>query len=175
MDIRIFLEWTGEFSNSLIDQKQDDGTENVEEYSENEIVGNKTIELKGNFIPNGLVPLERSFSKYDTPLKPTMQSSEENVMDCNFGIREQPRIVKISKALSVKQRERYIKLLKEYVDIFACSYEDLKTYDTSIIQHKVPLKPNVKPFRQKLRRINPALFPVIEKEVKKLLDAKIIH
>ena len=36
------------------------------------------------------------------------------------------------------------------------------------------MKPNVKPFRQKLRRINPALFPIIEKEVKKLLDAKII-
>ena len=38
----------------------------------------------------------------------------------------------------------------------------------------MPLKPNVKPFRQKLRRINHDLFPIIEKEVKKLLDAKII-
>ena len=38
----------------------------------------------------------------------------------------------------------------------------------------MPLKPNVKPFHQKLRRINPASFPVIEKEMKKLLDAKII-
>ena len=46
--------------------------------------------------------------------------------------------------------------------------------NTSIIQHKVPLNPNVKPFRQKLRRINPDLFLIIEKEVKKLLDAKII-
>ena len=64
--------------------------------------------------------------------------------------------------------------MKEFVDIFCWSYEDLRTYDTNIIQHKVPLKPNVKPFRQKLRRINPSLFPVIEKEVKKLLDAKII-
>ena len=36
------------------------------------------------------------------------------------------------------------------------------------------MKPNVKPFRQKLRRINLALFPVIRKEIKKLLDAKII-
>ena len=103
-----------------------------------------------------------------------MHSSEENVMDCNIGIKEQLRIVDISKSLSIEQRERYIKLLKEYVDIFSWSYEDLKTYDTSIIQHKVPLRPNVKPFRQKLRRINPTLFPVIEKEVKKLLDAKII-
>ena len=65
-------------------------------------------------------------------------------------------------------------LLKEYVDVFAWSYEYLKTYDTEIIQHKVPLKPNVKPFRKKLRRINPSLFPIIEKEVKKLLGAKII-
>ena len=65
-------------------------------------------------------------------------------------------------------------MLKEYVGVFSWSYEDLKTYDTGIIQHKVPLKPNVKPFRQKLRRINPAFFPIIEKEVKKLLDAKII-
>ena len=87
-------------------------------------------------------------------------------MDCNIGTKEHPGIVKISKALSTEQRNRYIKILKENVDIFAWSYEDLKTYDTSIIQHKVPLKPNVKPFRQKLRRINPALFLVIEKEVK---------
>ena len=29
LDIKIFLELTGEFSNSLIDQEQDDGTENA--------------------------------------------------------------------------------------------------------------------------------------------------
>ena len=95
-------------------------------------------------------------------------------MDCNIGTKEHPIIVKISKALTTEQRNRYIKLLKEYVDGFAWSYEDLKTYDTSIIQHKVPLKPNVKPFRQKLRRVNLALFSIIEKKVKKLLYAKII-
>ena len=67
---------TGEFSNSLIDQEQDDGTENAEEYAENEIVGHKIIELKGNFIPKGLVPLEIIFSKDDTPFNPAMQSSE---------------------------------------------------------------------------------------------------
>ena len=36
------------------------------------------------------------------------------------------------------------------------------------------MKPNTKRFKQKLRRRNPALLPVIEKEVNKLLDAKII-
>jgi hypothetical protein len=43
-----------------------------------------------------------------------------------------------------------------------------------MIEHKIPLKPGVKPFRQKLRKINPILLPVVEREVKKLLDEKII-
>ena len=147
LEIKRFLELTGEFYNSLIDQEQDDETEYTEGVAENKIAGHKIIELKSNFIPKGLVPLESIFLKDDTPLKPVMQSSEENVMDRNIGTKEHPRIVKISKALTTEQRNRYIKLLKEYVDIFAWSYEDLKTYDTSIIHHKVPLKPNVKPFR----------------------------
>ena len=80
----------------------------------------------------------------------------------------------MSKSLSEEERRKYVGLLKEFMDIFSWSYHDLKTYDTSIIQYKIPLKPNTKPFKQKLRRLNPALLPVIEKEVKKLLDAKII-
>ena len=174
IEIKIFLELTHEFSNSLIDQEEVDEDGDVEEIAEDEIDRHKIIELKGNFIQIGLVPLERIFLKDDTLLKPVVQSLEENVVDCNIGSAEQPRMVKISKALTAEQRSRYIKLLKEHVDVFVWSYEELRTYDTAIIQHKVPLKPNVKPFRQKLRRINPALFPVIEKEVKKLLDANII-
>jgi hypothetical protein len=58
--------------------------------------------------------------------------------------------------------------------VFAWAYEDLKTYGTSIIEHKIPLKEEAKPFRQKLRQINPMLLHVMEKEVKKLLDAQII-
>jgi hypothetical protein len=36
------------------------------------------------------------------------------------------------------------------------------------------LKEETKPFRQKLREINPMMLPIMEKEVKKLLDAQII-
>ena len=53
-------------------------------------------------------------------------------------------------------------------------YEDLKSYNNNIIQHKIPLKPNTKPCIHKLRRLKPALLPAIEKGVKFLLDAKII-
>ena len=68
----------------------------------------------------------------------------------------------------------YLALLKKYTKVFAWKYEDLKVYDTSIIQHTIPIKEGAKPFKQKLRRINPLLLPFIEREVKKLFEAKII-
>ena len=64
--------------------------------------------------------------------------------------------------------------MKNYIDVFAWTYEDLKEYDTSIIQHTIPIIPREKPFKQKLRRINLVLLPLIEKEVRKLFNAKII-
>jgi len=65
-------------------------------------------------------------------------------------------------------------LFKEFQDVFPWSYEDLKSHDTSIIQHKIPIKEDHKPFKQNLRRINPVLMPLMEKEVKRMYDAQII-
>ena len=83
-------------------------------------------------------------------------------------------MVKLSKSLPPEQKLKYIELFKEYSDVFAWGYEDLKAYDTSIIQHRIPITEDQKPFRQKLRRINPKFLPLIEKEIKKMYDAKII-
>eukprot|EP00253_Pinus_taeda_P033660 PITA_33660 len=51
---------------------------------------------------------------------------------------------------------------------------DMKTYEKNIIQHKIPLEKDTIPFKQKLRPIHLLLLPLIEKEMKKLLAAKII-
>lgn len=50
----------------------------------------------------------------------------------------------------------------------------MKAYDTSIIQHKIPIKEDQTPFKKRLRRINPVLIPLVEKEVKSMYDEKII-
>jgi hypothetical protein len=42
------------------------------------------------------------------------------------------------------------------------------------MQHKIPLKTDTKPIKQKLRHLNLVLFPIIEKEIKNIRDAKII-
>ena len=83
-------------------------------------------------------------------------------------------MIKLWKSLHFSQKQKYIALFKEFIDVFSWSYEDLKAYDTSIIQHKIPIKEDQKPFKQKLRRINIVLMPLIEKEFKKMYDAKII-
>ena len=50
----------------------------------------------------------------------------------------------------------------------------MKTYDVSIIKHIIPIKAGVKPYQQPLRKMHPKLEPLIQSEVKKLLDARII-
>jgi hypothetical protein len=130
--------------------------------------------LKNNQIPKGLIPLERLFDQNDVPVKSTLQPQPEEVEDFDIGTEKESRVVKISKFLPPEVKVKYKNLLKQYKDVFAWSYDELRTYDTSIIDHKIPLNLGVKPFRQNLRQINPILLPVIKKEVKKLLDVKII-
>jgi hypothetical protein len=108
------------------------------------------------------------------PLKSTLQPQLEEVEDCDVGTTKEPRIKKLSKYLPSKIKRKYKDLLRWYKDLFAWFYDELRTYDTSLIEHKIPLKPGVKSFIQKLRKINPILLLVVEREVKKLLDAKII-
>ena len=100
--------------------------------------------------------------------------NDEDIEDCNIGTQQDPKIIRMSKMLSPEIKKRYIKLMKDFPDVFAWSYEDLKVYDTKVIQHVIPIKDDQKPFKQKLRWINPLLLPLIEKEVRKLFDAKII-
>jgi hypothetical protein len=130
--------------------------------------------LKKNQIPKGLIPLERLFDQNDIPLKSTLQPQPEEVEDCDIGTKEKPKLVKISNYLPLVMKSKYVELLKKYKDVFAWYYEKLKTYDTTAIEHKIPLKPGIKPFRKNLRQINPILLPIIEREVKNLLDEKII-
>ena len=132
------------------------------------------IELKDNFLPTGLTPLEDIFDSNDVPRKPKMQPINNAIEECNIGTVERPKIIKLSASLPPDQKPKYIDLFKEFQDVFAWSYEDLKSYDTSVIQHTIPLKPDQKPFKQKLRRINPMLLPVMEQEVQKMFKAGII-
>ena len=152
MQIKIFLELSGEFVNTHIDG-ENDNCENFQdaEESEEEMInteklkgtlgGKDIIQLKSNFKPRGLIPLEKIFDQNDVAKDPKVKPTDNAVEDKNIGTEENPRIVKLSKNLPAREKEEYVNLMKKYTDVFSWSYEDLKEYDTSIIQHTIPIKP----------------------------------
>jgi len=105
------------------------------------------LNLKNNFLPKGLVPLEDLFDSNDVAREPKMETLRADIGECNIGTKERPKFIKISKALPPDEMVKYINLFKEFQDVFAWIYEDLKSYDTSIIQHKIPAKEDHKPFK----------------------------
>ena len=130
--------------------------------------------MKNNSIPKGIVPLEDLFDKNDVAKNPKVTPNNDEVKYFNISTDVEPKRIKLSKALDLKNRQKCVTLMKEFSDVFAWSYDDLKEYDTDIIQHSIWIKKDKKPFRKKLRRIDPLVLPLIEKEIRKFFDAKII-
>ncbi|KAH9324463.1 hypothetical protein KI387_004641, partial [Taxus chinensis] len=55
----------------------------------------------------------------------------------------------------------------KYIDVLAWSYADLKSFKPKDVQHSIPLKPDVKPYRQKKRHYNPKISGTILAEIQK--------
>jgi hypothetical protein len=174
LEIEKFLQFVDDFSALHIDKDPNmEGDPHPREFL-NKIANHQIIQLPSNYIPKGLVPLERLFDGNDVVVKARVSGDDADTSECNIGTPEEPKFFKLSRILTKEQRDEYTELLREFVDVFAWTYEDLKTYNTLVIEHKIPLKEEAKPFRQKLRQINPMMLPDMEKEVKKLLEAQII-
>jgi hypothetical protein len=174
LELKNFLETVDEFSALHIDQDHDSEITHHADVFLNKIAKHHIVQLPSNHIPKGLVPLERLFDRNDVAMKGKVSIDDVDINECNLGTENNLKYVKLSSSLSEEKRVEYTKMLKEFVDVFAWTYEDLRTYDIGIIEHRIPLKEDTKPFRKKLRQINPMLMPIMEKEVKKILDEKII-
>ena len=80
---------------------------------EKKMGGNKVLQLKGNIIPRGLVPLERLFDKNDVPLQSGKVVEENQVEDLNLGTEADPKIVRLSK----KVPEEYKNYIRYYFSL----------------------------------------------------------
>jgi ribonuclease HI len=173
-EIEKFLQSIDDFSALHIDEDLDEEPSHHPGELSNKVSDHHIIQFPSNHIPKGLIPLERLFDGNDVAVKGRISGDDSHTAECNIGTPEEPKLVKLSKSLIEEQRIGYTDLLREFADVFTWTYEDLKTYDTSVIEHKIPLKEEAKPFKQKMRQINPTLLSVMEREVKKMLDAQII-
>ena len=78
----------------------------------------EVLQLKENVFPKGLIPLEELFDQDDVARKPSLVPTEKGVKDVNIGTAENPKMVKLSKALPPQVKEKYISLLSSFSDVF---------------------------------------------------------
>ena len=65
-------------------------------------------------------------------------------------------------------------MLRDCVEIFAWSYEDMPGLDTDIVVHRLPTKEDCPPVKKKVRRMRPEMSEKIKVEVMKQLDAGVL-
>lgn len=53
------------------------------------------LNLKNNFFPEGLVPLEDLFDSNDVSMKPKMEPLRGDIEECNIGTEEKPKLIKL--------------------------------------------------------------------------------
>ena len=90
--------------------------------------------MEDNKIPNGLTPLESSFSSSDVGNKEKHKEEELKMkvgetISLNIRTPECPKNVKIGVQCSDEEKLKFTKLLREFQDVFSWSYEDLRGFD----------------------------------------------
>ena len=104
---------SGEFVNTQIENESVE-SENFQDVDEDEGVvetkklkislgGKDIVQLKTNYIPIGLISLEKFFDQNDVVKDPKVKPPENAIEDKNIGTEENPKIVKLSKKLPVKK------------------------------------------------------------------------
>ena len=71
------------------------------------------LNLKKNFLPKGLAPLEDLFDFNDVARKPKVEPLRYDIEECNIGTESKPKMIKLSKALQ-EEKFKYITLIKEF-------------------------------------------------------------
>ena len=72
-------------------------------------------------------------NKFRRPTNVKTHSSSLQFELINLGTKVKPRYVDLGKCCSPGERTKFISFFKQYKDVFAWTYEELKTYDTKII------------------------------------------
>jgi len=132
---------------------------------------------QSNIIPKLVIKMEHFYDIDDKFKKLTnckMYGSSMKYDSVNLGTEKEPKNVNLGLGCSPQEKVMFVKLFKEYKDVFAWTYGNLKTFDIGIMQHVIPLEKDVNPYQRKLRKMHPSLEPLVKKELNKMPDAKII-
>ncbi|RDY03906.1 hypothetical protein CR513_12450, partial [Mucuna pruriens] len=117
-------------------------------------------EARENLEEEALEELERLLEQE----RPRLQSGVEEIEVINLGEGDEVKKIRVGKLMPPDLRQRLVELLREYIDIFAWSYRDMPGLYTIIVEHRLPLIPNMVPIRQQLRKMKPEMALKIKED-----------
>ena len=135
-DIVHFLTSEGSYDSQILDENEHD-IQIKEEQDENPI-------------PKSVFKLEDLYDLKDRFKRVTnskTQSSSLSFELVNLGTAKKPENINLGLGLSFEERLSFIRLFRKYKSVFAWDYTNLKTYDTSMIQHTIPMISEEKPIQ----------------------------
>ena len=99
----------------------------------------------------------------------------DELEEVDIGTGDKPRPTYISANLPKEYTNKLINLLKEFMDCFAWEYHEMPGLSRSIVEHRLPIKPGYRPFRQAPRRFKADMHEAIKAEITRLYDANFIR
>ena len=85
------------------------------------------------------------------------------------------KMVTINATLEPEEEKELLEFLRKNQDVFAWSSSDLRGVSRDIIEHRLDINPNIKPKKQKLRKMADEKVAAVKAEVQRLLDANVIR
>jgi hypothetical protein len=122
--------------------------------------------IKTDCFLKNVLALEKLFDLQSKIGRPTSLNNDNSTMMhflVNLGTFEQPKYVNLGTCCLDMEKHTFRELFKNYRDFFAWTYDDLKTYDTRILKHVIPIKEVINPFQKNLIKIHSTLEPLIQK------------
>jgi hypothetical protein len=102
--------------------------------------------------------------------------SADKLEEIDIGDGDKPRPTFISTNLDSIFREELIKLLKEYKDCFTWDYLEMPGLGRSVVEHRLPIKPGYRPYKQPPQKIyKDEVLADVKKEVERLIEANFIR
>lgn len=93
----------------------------------------------------------------------------------NISIEQEPRVIYLAQSLSIEERNALIRLFEEKQINFVWSYTDMPGLDPTLVLHHLNISQEVKPVKQKLRKMHPHIALLVKAKLEKLINTNFIR
>ena len=109
-----------------------------------------------------------------SPPKLDLKPLPENLKYVYLGDDETLPVI-ISGVLKLDEEEKLVRVLKEHREAFGWTLADLKGLSPTLCTHTITLESGTRPRRDPQRILNLPMMQVVQKEILKWLDARVIY